>query len=111
MSPERAAITAMSGLATKAWVLGLPSARLAKLRLKLWTMVFSSFLSAPARSQRPMQGPQAFVMTVAPNFSNRAISPSRSAVARTCSEPGLISSGHLGESPLSSACLTIEAAM
>lgn len=41
----------------------------------------------------PIQGPQAFAIIVAPISSKAAIMPSRSAVARICSEPGLTISG------------------
>ena len=40
------------------------------------------------RSHWPMQGPQALASTVPPMASRSASSPSRSMVARTCSEPG-----------------------
>ena len=52
----------------------------------------------------PMQGPQALASTVAPTRSKAAIWPSRSTVARTCSDPGVTSSGVFTRSPADAAC-------
>src|SRR5690606_40801826 len=78
--PEIANAATISGDVTKACVLGFPSARLEKLRLNECTMVFFSPLSAPSRSHCPIQGPQAFVHTLVPIFSNASIIQSRSMV-------------------------------
>ena len=56
-------------------------------------MVFSSEVTDSGRDHWPMHGPQALASTVAPAASKTSSSPSRSMVARTCSEPGVISSG------------------
>ena len=82
-----------SGEATKAYVFGFPSARLAKFRLKEVTIEFLRVGSSVTRFHCPIQGPQAFAIIVAPIFSKASIIPSRSAVARMRSEPGLTISG------------------
>ena len=46
-----------------------------------------------------MHGPHALASTVAPIASRSASRPSRSIVARTCSEPGVMSSGVLTRRP------------
>ena len=46
-----------------------------------------------SRCHWPMHGPHALASTVAPIASRSASRPSRSMVARTCSEPGVMSSG------------------
>ena len=46
-----------------------------------------------SRCHWPMHGPHTFASTVAPIASRSASRPSRSMVARTCSEPGVMSSG------------------
>ncbi len=69
-----------SGDATKAWVLGFPSARLLKLRLNEWIMVFFFCNSAPGLFHIPIQGPQALANTFPPIDSNIAINPSLSMV-------------------------------
>ena len=74
-------------------VFGLPSARLAKLRLKEVTIEFLRTGSSVWRFHCPMHGPQAFAIIVAPIFWKASIIPSRSAVARICSEPGLTIKG------------------
>jgi hypothetical protein len=57
-----------------------------------------------------MQGPHALASTVAPIASRSASSPSRSIVARICSEPGVISSGTWVVNPLADAWRATEAA-
>src|SRR5690606_29399243 len=65
---------------------------------------------APTRAHIPIHGPQALVNIVASRSVNVSSSPSRSAVYRTCSEPGLIPKSALVTNPLSTACLAIDAA-
>ena len=84
--------TTVSGDPMNAFVSLLPSLRAGKLRLNDVTIVFGPS-GAPSRFHWPMHGPQAFASTVAPIASRSASSPSRSMVARTCSEPGVIISG------------------
>ena len=92
-SPAMVSAMVSSGEATNAYVFGLPSARLAKLRLKEVTMEFLRTGSSVTRFHCPIQGPQAFAMIVAPTSSKTPIMPSRSAVARMRSEPGLTIKG------------------
>ncbi len=66
-----------------------------------------TLVSPSATSERfhwPMQGPQALASTVAPMASRSASRPSRSMVARTCSEPGVTSSGVRAFRPWAEAC-------
>ncbi len=100
----------ISGEATKAKVFGLPSARLAKLRLKEVTIEFLRVGSSVWRFHCPMQGPQAFAMIVAPIWRKRVIIPSRSAVALICSLPGLMISGAATATFFSNASRAIDAA-
>jgi len=65
--------------------------------------------SSPSRFHWPMQGPQALASTVAPTASSFASWPSRSIVARTCSDPGVISNGVFRRSPWSASCPAIAA--
>src|SRR5690606_4331343 len=74
-------------------------------------MVFFSCLSAPSLSHCPIQGPQAFVHTLVPIFSNTSMIPSRSIVYRICSEHGLIPNSALGVIFFSTACFTIDTAL
>ena len=46
-----------------------------------------------------MHGPQALASTVAPTLSSSSMSPSRSMVARTVSEPGVTRSGEAAVAP------------
>jgi len=70
-----------SGDATKACVLGFPSARLAKLRLNECTILFlGAFLGSEYLAHCPIHGPHALVNMVASNFSKTSRIPSRSAV-------------------------------
>ena len=109
--PEIAIAATISGEVTKACVFGFPSARFAKFLLNECTIEFFSCFSAPSRAHCPIHGPQAFVKIRVPvNLLNVSIRPSRSAVNRTCSEPGLIPKIALGCSPFSTASATIDAA-
>ena len=56
-----------------------------------------------------MQGPQAFASTSPPASSKAPIWPSRSIVARTCSEPGVIVNLLLTSSPCAVASLAMDA--
>ena len=57
-----------------------------------------------------MHGPQALARTVAPTASRSASRPSRSIVARICSEPGVTSSSTCDRSPLAAAWRATDAA-
>ena len=108
--PEMAIAATISGEATKAYVLGFPSALFEKFLLKECMMVFFSCLSASFLAHCPIQGPQALVNMVASKSSKIFSKPSLSAVKRTCSEPGLIPNVAFVTNFLSTACLAIEAA-
>ena len=84
--------TTVSGEPMNANVSALPSFRAGKLRLNEVTIVFGP-AGASSRFHWPMHGPHALARTVAPMASRSASRPSRSIVARTCSEPGVIMSG------------------
>ncbi len=73
-------------------------------------MVLRWSFAPSGRDHWPMHGPQALASTVAPAASKMPSSPSRSMVARTCSEPGVIISGAWTSSPCSAAKRRIEAA-
>src|SRR3979409_2344890 len=73
-------------------------------------MVLTLLGSRSVRSHWPMHGPQAFASTVPPMASRSASNPSRSIVARTCSDPGVMGSCPLDRSPLADAGRAIEAA-
>ena len=62
------------------------------------------------RDHCPMHGPQALASTVAPTASRSASSPSRSIVARICSEPGVTSSSICARSPFAAAWRATDAA-
>ena len=109
--PASASAITVSGLVTKLRVLAEPSLRFGKFRLNELTMVFGLSVTSFDRSHWPMQGPQAFARTVAPIASRSASNPSRSIVARICSEPGVISSSTLLFSPCAFACLATDAAL
>ena len=98
-SPEIARAATISGEVTKACVFGFPSARFEKFLLNECTIVFFSPLSAPSLSHCPIHGPQAFVNTLVPIFSNVAMIPSLSIVYLICSEPVLIPNSAFGEIP------------
>src|SRR5438067_7484243 len=100
----------MSGDVTKANVLADPSLRFGKLRLNELMIVFGVVGSMSGRSHWPMHGPHALASTVPPIASRSARRPSRSMVARTCSEPGVISSCVLARRPFADACRASDAA-
>jgi hypothetical protein len=80
-------------------VAALPSLRAGKLRLNDDTIVLVSPFWMSSRCHWPMHGPHALARTVAPIASRSARRPSRSMVARTCSEPGVMSNGVFTRSP------------
>ena len=93
----------VSGDATNASVEALPSLRRGKLRLND-VMIELDWPSATSdRAHCPMHGPQALASTLAPMASRSWSRPSRSTVARTCSEPGVMSRGVLAFSPAAEA--------
>ncbi|TPW12295.1 MAG: hypothetical protein FD127_2731 [Acidimicrobiaceae bacterium] len=108
--PARARAMTVSGEVTKLSVLAEPSLRFGKLRLNELTIVLGRPVMLAGRSHCPMHGPQAFASTVAPIASRSAMRPSRSIVARVCSEPGVTSSSVFALSPLAAAWRAIEAA-
>ena len=73
-------------------------------------MEFFSCLSAPSRAHLPIQGPHALVKILAFKSSKIYSNPSRSAVYRTCYEPGLIPNSALVIKFFSTACFAIDAA-
>src|SRR5690606_17105117 len=107
--PARAIAITVSGEVTKASVLEDPSLRLGKLRLYEFTIVFGCPVIDSGRDHWPMQGPQALASTVAPTASRSASRPSRSIVARICSEPGVTSSSVWAVRPLAAAWRAIDA--
>ncbi len=94
----------------KFMVVGWPSLRQGKLRLYGVTMVFGAWDASPARRHWPMQGPQALASTVASISLSDCICPSRAMVARTCSDPGVTSSGTAALMPCARAWLATSAA-
>ncbi len=108
--PANASAITVSGLVTNESVFAEPSLRFGKLRLNELTMVFGLAVTSMARSHWPMHGPHALASTVAPIASRSARSPSRSMVARICSEPGVINSSVFALSPLAFACRATDAA-
>ena len=72
-------------------------------------MVFGTPTISWERRHWPMQGPQALASTVAPIASRVVIWPSRSIVARTCSEPGVTMKGTAARTPCARACSTTSA--
>src|SRR5437764_14337274 len=84
-------------------VWALPSLRLGKLRLNDVMIELDSPATMSDRAHCPMQGPQALAKTVAPIASRSARRPSRSMVARTCSDPGVTRSGVRARSPWAAA--------
>eukprot|EP00955_Chlamydomonas_euryale_P072936 361570-Chlamydomonas_euryale.AAC.6 len=99
-----------SGDATKQCVAGLPSLRAAKLRLNDVMMELASPLATSVRFHWPMHGPHELDSTVPPILANVSIMPSRSIVARICSEPGEMVNGTLALMPAASACFAMDAA-
>ena len=102
--PARAKATVISGLVIKFMVWGCPSLRLGKLRLYDVTMVLGASDASRDRRHWPMQGPQALASTVPPMALNDSSCPSRSMVARTCSEPGVTIKGTAALMPSALAC-------
>ena len=100
----------ISGLPMKFIVVGAPSLRRGKLRLYEVTMVFGWALASCERRHWPMHGPQAFARTVAWMSSREDSCPSRSMVARTCSEPGVTMKGTAVATPRALACSATSAA-
>ena len=78
--PARAIAVTISGEATNACVLALPSLRLAKLRLKEVMIEFFRVGSSMCLAHCPMQGPHALAITTPPISANTPSNPSRSAV-------------------------------
>ena len=97
--PASAIAITVSGDVTNDSVLAEPSLRFGKLRLYELTIVFGRPVMLSGRDHWPMQGPQALASTVAPTASRSASRPSRSIVARICSEPGVTSSSVLAFNP------------
>ena len=102
--PASANAVTISGLAMKFIVEGLASLRAGKLRLNDVTMELTSPGLMVGRFHWPMQGPQAFAMTLAPTDSSAAIWPSRWIVALTASEPGVTRKSTAAPTPCSAAC-------
>ena len=100
--PARAIAITVSGEVTNDNVFDEPSLRFGKLRLYELTIVFGWPVIDSGRDHCPMHGPQAFARTVAPTASRSARRPSRSIVARICSEPGVTSNSVLAVRPLAS---------
>ncbi|CAB4614203.1 unannotated protein [freshwater metagenome] len=100
----------MSGLVTKLKVFADPSLRFGKLRLNELTIVFDFWVISLERSHWPMHGPHALARTVAPIASRSASNPSRSIVARICSEPGVISNSVFAFKPFDAAKRATDAA-
>ena len=73
-------------------------------------MVLGWPVATAGRLHWPMHGPQALASTVPPIASRSASRPSRSMVARTCSEPGVMSSSVLAVMPCAAATRAIDAA-
>src|SRR3972149_1775559 len=67
-------------------------------------MVFGSPFFSSGLLHCPIHGPQAFARTVAPIDLRDSIWPSRSIVARICSEPGVTRSGIFALTPFTLAC-------
>mmetsp|Transcript_33922 Transcript_33922/g.100966 ORF Transcript_33922/g.100966 Transcript_33922/m.100966 type:complete len:293 (+) Transcript_33922:705-1583(+) len=109
-SPAIAMAVTSSGDATKQCVAGLPSLRAAKLRLNDVMMELASPLATSVRFHWPMHGPHELDSTVPPILANVSIMPSRSIVARICSEPGEMVNGTLALMPAASACFAMDAA-
>ena len=79
--PAIAIAAVISGEATKACVLGFPSALFAKFLLNEWTILFlGAFFGSLYLAHWPIHGPQAFVNIFASSFSKIDRIPSLSAV-------------------------------
>src|SRR3954464_3329043 len=73
-------------------------------------MVLTFEGSRSVRSHWPMHGPQALARTRPPMASRSASRPSRSMVARTCSDPGVMRNCVLAVRPLADAWRATDAA-
>src|SRR5687767_13299189 len=105
-----ASAVTISGLPMKFIVVGAPSLRAGKLRLYEVTIVLACAEASFERRHWPMHGPQALASTL-PLMSCRGfIWPSRSMVARTCADPGVIRNGMAAETPRVRACVATSAA-
>jgi hypothetical protein len=100
----------ISGLAMKLMVVARPSLRPRKLRLNEVTIVFGASAPSGARRHWPMHGPHAFASTVAPISRSERSCPSRSRVARICSEPGVTRNAARALTPWARACSATSAA-
>ena len=100
--PARAKAVTISGEAMKLWVPWLPSLRPEKLRLKELMMLFCSPCWTSVRRHWPMHAPQALARRWRPWPPSAPNWPSRSTVARICSEPGLMRNCTLDLRPLAS---------
>ena len=109
--PAIASAVVNSGLATNARVSGLPSFLFAKFLLKEVTIVFFSPVLISILFHMPMQGPHAFAKIVPPKSLKFWSCPSRSMVALTCSEPGVIVNCDFDLSPLLIACFAMLVAL
>src|SRR4051794_18339473 len=74
-------------------------------------MVLTLDGSRSVRSHCPMHGPQALASTRPPMASRSARRPSRSIVARTCSDPGVMRNWVLAVRPLADAWRATDAAL
>ena len=101
--PARASAVTISGLATKLWVPARPSLRPGKLRLKEVTIVLGArprrACGATVRCRARRRGPHC-----APIARSDPSWPSRSSVARICSEPGVPNSFARARRPWARAC-------
>ena len=78
--------------------------------MRLVTIVLTTDGSRSVRSHWPIHGPQALASTVPPIASRSASSPSRSIVARTCSDPGVMYNGTFAVRPCAAAWRAMDAA-
>mmetsp|Transcript_31568 Transcript_31568/g.79175 ORF Transcript_31568/g.79175 Transcript_31568/m.79175 type:complete len:236 (+) Transcript_31568:298-1005(+) len=97
--PANAMAVTISGDARNECVAGFPSLRPAKLRLKEHKMELGVFTFTSSRCHCPMQGPQALAYTRPPTACSVRWCPSRSIVARICSDPGVTRKGTLAFRP------------
>src|SRR5206468_4612139 len=108
--PDSAIAVTISGLPMKFIVVGWPSLRRGKLRLYEVTIVFGTSEASLDRRHWPMHGPQALARTTPLMSLSDCICPSRSMVARTCSEPGVTRNGTAVFRPCAFACSATSAA-
>jgi hypothetical protein len=97
--PAKARATTISGEARNDLVVALPSLRRAKFRLKLETMLLNCVGSMQLAVPLSDAWPAGIGEHGGANTSEITQEPSRSTVARICSEPGVTKSGTLAESP------------